>query len=50
MKELPALFSMLEYLKGPARQSGVFKPIWERDYFMDEAIHKAGGFNNWGDP
>ena len=50
MKELPALFSMLEYLKGPARQSGAFKPVWEKDYFMEKAIRKAGGLNNWGDP
>jgi len=50
MKELPTLFSMLEYLKGPARQSGAFKPVWEKDYFMEKAIRKAGGLNNWGDP
>ena len=50
MKELPALFSILESFKVPARKSGAFKPIWEKDYFMEKAIHKAGGLNNWGDP
>lgn len=50
MKELPALFSILESLKVPAHKSGAFKPIWEKDYFMEKAIRKAGGLNNWGDP
>jgi len=50
MKELPALFSILEYLKVPARQSGAFKPVWETDYFMEKAIRKSGGLKNWGDP
>ena len=50
MKELPALFSILEYLKVPAYKSGAFKPVWEKDYFMEEAIRKSGGLSNWGDP
>lgn len=50
MKELPALFSIIEYLKVPARKSGAFNPIWEKDYFMKKAIREAGGLNNWGNP
>ena len=49
MKELPALFSVLEKLKIPAKRSGAFNPVWQKDYFMEKAIRKAGGLNNWGD-
>lgn len=50
MKELPALFSILENLKVPAEKLGAFNPLWEKDYFMNKAIHKAGGLKNWGNP
>ena len=48
MKDLPALFSILNYLKIPALKSGIFNPIWEKEYFMNKAIKKSGGLKNWG--
>ena len=50
MKELPALFSILENLKVPAEKLGAFNPVWEKDYLMNKAIRKTGGLKNWGNP
>jgi hypothetical protein len=48
MKDLPALFSVLNYAKIPAKKLGAFNPKWNKEYFMKKAIKKSGGLNDWG--